>query len=619
MSLPPVFLADPRPARVPRTAEADEAPLIITTLGATAELVANLLKALDGSDRSGAAACNMAATWVRLSLRAYAPAQQDEFWGELTQAVFGQYGSSMESVIRMERPSMTARDNPNELLNQAMFYNACRTRARFASMPKPFPLAHVGAETFRVGAYVLAILGNASTAAGDAHRWVDTIAARLANARTPSPLLRDGAFALAFMERALEIGRLRPMQLDSGWLLRKGRTLFPVPFDDPADTAFKLFLYRNSVPDDLTELSYETSDLAKIRNHLTPWGEVLMVDATFVANMLKSLRADVFLYVPLGGGVWGHASVLRAVNAMTADVIQIRMSTFDMLGRWRAGMRDFAQQAYMRFHRHDDSYWWVHILSFLEKFEPYLVPYAMEFATLEPEDEIAVWSKLVQSYMFQHDDRRDPDLDKTMSNFLLAVAKYVHGVYDPTDEELEEEVIEVDDGPLAVASNLDFWVNVMSLRSGRFAAAALLALRSARPDSVGHEQSALAAFVEAHPSLLDHADGSLFRLDNTDKLVSLVGSFDFLARWADASTTGMPIYFIDYPEVVRAFCGALAATESIRLFGTGSSLVWSNLILPLPEGVEARWVQALALAKRRLHSLGQRQDEVALDEGSLYA
>ena len=110
---------------------------------------------------------------------------------------------------------------------------------------------------------------------------------------------------------------------------------------------------------------------------------------------------------------------------------------------------------------------------------------------------------------------------------------------------------------------------------------------------VGHDQNALVEFARHHPTLLDHADGSLFRLDDTLELARLVGYIGFVEAWADVSTRGMPVYFIDYPQVVERFAEAMAYNIH-RLYGTVvNDHIWEKLVAPLPADVQTRWVRAV--------------------------
>ena len=589
MSLPPVFLADPRPARVPRTAEADEAPLIITTLGATAELVANLLKALDGSDHSGKLACDMAAKWVGLSLRAHAPAKQEEFWGQLTEAVFGEYGTSMEVLLQSARPSMQSRANPTELLNQRMFYNACRERAGLAARPKPFPLQYEDRELFHVGAYVLALVGNAATVQlgfpSETYEWIASIIAGMN--RTKSPLLKDAAFALAFMQRTLAyiVTAVSPTesvrQRKQSWTLKTGRKSFPGPFDDEANIAFRVFLYQNSIPDDWTDLGSEEEDgsLDSISENLTPLGEALMKSETFVVNMLEVGRYEVFLYVPEGSSLWRHPSVLAQMSWFRGGID--RNLSADERRRCEWGLFDFALQAKKFDFLPDNAHWWLNVMANFKHFAPWCLSTSMIERRLTARDEDNHWEWFINQYMTLHED------DSELINRLLEdVTKYMHGMY-------AAPYYDTPPAPLPIAFDPWFWTKVFALKMGRFKVQAFRALRSIA-GSIGHDQPTLVTFVESQPGLLNLVDE--FRLENTPELKALVDSMAFVQLWAAISTVGMPSYFAEYEEIVAAF-----ASTMIRIQHIYASIVYddiiSKLIHPLSSELQRRWLAALAKAR----------------------
>jgi len=485
---------------------------------------------------------------------------------------------------------MPSRANPTELLNQRMFYNACRRRAELAARPKPFPLQFEDRELFHVGAYVLALVGNAATVQlgfpSETYEWFDAIIAALK--RTKSPLLKDAAFALAFMQRALAylVGAVSPVesirQRKRSWALVTGRKAFPDPFDDKANIAFKVFLYQNSVPDDWTKLGgEEAGKLALIRENLTPLGKVLVEDVTFVVNMLECNRYDVFLYLPMLSSLWRNPSVLEQMQTFNLGID--RRFSSEVQTRCRLGLFDFAYQAKQFDFLPNNSYWWLNVMANFSIFVPWCLPKDMVWRRMSEDDEAEHWTWYIARYL-----GNNRDASVAYKAFLEDVTKYIYGVYDPHAPPQT---------PLKIAYDPWFWNSVFALHDGMFRVEAFRALRSIER-SIAHTQSALVIFVDSEPGLLNLADE--FRLENTPELKALVESMAYVQLWAETSIVGMPSYFAEYEEVVAAFTRTMMRIRRVYASNVYDSIL-EKLIDPLPSDLKTRWEAALAKEALLVH------------------
>jgi len=596
---PPFLPLDPgRLAQRPRTAEDDEAA-IIKALAGTVELVANIVKMVDASDPFGVEACNAAADWVRLNLRAFSPAQLDSFWGELAKAVFGEYGDSMEWLERLERPGRT---RGGELPNQTMFYRACRRRADLMALSKPLhKLGRVEPDVFHIGSYVFALLGDHTSfvSLGTAKRWIDRILHRLTMTGTDTPcmLLRDSAFATAFMRRAFSIlTRDNPdairIERRIGWMLRTARAYFAElaawSNEDPASVEFKRYIYRNSVPSDWGELSSVTAPLSDMRRNLTTAGKLLMSDVTFVANMLRCDKMDVFLFLPVDSMLWSHPDVIGAVRDSRLDPLMNR----EEKTRWDAALVDFVQLAYFVHEvAPDDWRYWTRILSCLDTFYGDLLPYAMSYDEwVNPSARVA-WDAYIRTFLMNHRDGGD---EQKRAKFFVDVCQYLHT------------------RDLFLIHNVEFWSSIMMLGDP---AAPLRALRTV-PGSIGHDQPTLARFVGNAPRLLDHADE--FHFEDTPQLAALLGNYRFVQHWARVSKRSMPLYFRGHERVVRSFSMLLAANPPRKSGGFYYNTI-AKLLDSLPIDDKTFWMQAISREAAKVPpSDDAEMPSVSEDESALY-
>jgi len=624
MSLPQLFLTPSRAAQAARRTQDEDQADFIWKIAGTAELVAAILKQLDGSDSDGMVdpdgrrACDQAAAFARLNVYAYTVARQEDFWAALTKAVFGEYGDSMDALKRLERPEVA---RPNERRNHTMFKNACLRRAGLASRAKPYDFTYEFPDVFRVGAYVLALMGTVWSFVGEGQRgvafdWIDRIAQRLTPANgEPSPLLQDAAFALAFMQRALQVvsviedaGLMRERR--EGWVLQQGRQIFPAVFADPRATEFKLFLYRNSVPDDWGPLSLvRTDDPSEIRNHLTDLGELLVNDFDFVVNALKLDQFVVFLFLPERSPLWTHPDVVHEVVDMLTSKHEIKLQPPDL--REEAALVAFARRARADYSTSD---WWELLLAHLDQFYPDILPDAMHeaerggtiphqnysFFGLPHASEMHPWWELVSNFVDQHGH------DSTTAEYIDAVVKHLHG-YGPTGEKVRDAY--------TITTAYELWRRLMITRSRdeRFRRRLLQSLQSV-PESVFHAQPFLVYVLGVFPDMMGYAHASRhhtaaelraaaawlgFHLEETDALVDLVSDSEFIKQWAVETPTGIPSYFSNYKRVAEAFAAGLNDLEQTEGYATALEYRY-KLVRPMPPTAQAKWKALLTAAPRPL-------------------
>lgn len=615
MSLPHLFLTNPGAAQAARRTRDEDQADFIWKIAGTAELVAAILEQLDGSDPDGTRACDQATAFARLNVYAYTETRQEGFWAALTEAVFGKYGDSMEALERLERPEVA---RPNERRNHTMFKNACLRRAGILSRPKPYDLTYVVPDVFRVGAYVLALMGTVWSFGwherGAAFDWIAEIVHRLSpEGRPPSPLVRDAAFALAFMQRALEvvasIGETNLMRERlEGWVLKQGQQIFPAVFADPGATEFKLFLYRNSKIDAWSLLSNDAENPSEVGNHLTDLGRLLVNDFDFVVNALKLEQFGVFLFLPERSPLWTHPAVAHEVEDMLASeyAIVLRRSEFR-----EAGLVAFARRARAYYSTGD---WWENLLAHFDQFYPYLLPDDMieaeqggtiphrnyTFFRLPHLSEMGPWWALVSNFVNRHGH------DDASAKYIYDVVQYMHG-YDPEGEKVRDAY--------TITTAYAFWRKLMEIRADDewFRRRLLQSLQSV-PESVFHAQPFLVDVLGVFPSMMGYAHASRhhtadellaaeawlgFHLEETDALVDLVSDVEFVKQWANGTPTGIPSYFSDYKRVAGAFAAGLNGLERTHGFATALRCR-DELVGPMPPSAKAKWEALLTAAKERL-------------------
>jgi len=571
--LPRLFIDNPNAAPRARTeAEEEDLPPLIRLVAGAPELVANILQTLaDPSDPE--VACNAARDWVRVSLRAYAPATQNAFWGQLTEAVFGEYLGSFDALIEWQLPSGRSRLNRPDRPYQALFYAACRTAGTFMLVNKPYDLRFEQPWVYRVGYYVLALLGTRTalddpdgTDSGDtwARLLLDKMRGLTGDVGGPCLLLRDPAFATAFMRRTFSLvntDRLGRRGARRGtWMIDTAREYFPGPFNDLANPTFRLQMYRITIVDDWSEVCDRPQPLASAHEHLTKWGTILMGDAHFVLNMLEENNVDVLAYLPPDSELWTDEHLLQELD----DVVYSRRRL-----RWPAS--DWAETGFLRLarrmHAMSDSigrpsrtwHWWVNLMAKLASFEPAFVPSELKSSYLADTGLMSeAWSVYITLYL----EKAQEYPSVLTSDFLKEVVRYLHGEIASSDQHRR----------LPVTASYSFWVSVFSNYDGALAADTMRPLREL-VNSVGHDQQFLVYIVKWVPSVMDLAtapeivedddeprtpsggikDAAYFRFEESDALRELFGDADFLKRWAAVSKAGMPNYIIDYEGVAHAF------------------------------------------------------------------
>lgn len=591
--LPRLFIDNPNAAPRARTEaeEEEDLPPFLRLVAGAPELVANILQTLaDPGDPE--VACNTARDWVRTSLVAYAPAQHNAFWGQLTEAVFGKYLGSFDVIMEWQLPSGRSQFNRTKLPFQDMFYSVCRLASTYEWGNKPFGIVYEQPWVFRVGFYVLALLGNRNalddpdaTDAGDL--WAKTLLDRMRRLERdpagPCLLLQDPEFAIAFMRRAFRLVNTRRLgrrgSRTDNWMIDTAREYFPGPFDDIANPLFnplfRLLLYRITIVKDWSEVCDEPWLSPSAHERLTEWGKILMGDASFVLNMLEENNFEVLAYLPPDSELWTNRHLLQELD----DII------YNSRDRLNWPLTQLAEDGFLKLARRVHAMsnvigrpikpwlWWVKLMSMLTTFESEFVPSELKSSFLADTDFMSdAWAVYISLYLANAQSIEN----FVSSDFLKDVVRYLHGEIASSDQHRR----------LPVTASYDFWRSVFSLFEGAFAADTMRSLREL-VNSVGHDQQFLVYIVRIVPSLMDLAtapeivedddeprtpsggikDAAYFRFEESDALRALFGDADFLKRWAVVSKAGMPNYIIDYPDVAHAFVEkfvALTANNNIE-------------------------------------------------------